>query len=182
MPLDSDIPNADTNLSVEFYTCEREIGKGQVFCRIQVPGDQLNVVDRPMREGDKQRFTRQWLHFQMKNSDAPIQGIRVDAWRADRPNDLSEVQLQELQILKFFVVEQVAMASDSQCQRIGMGGLGLRTAAQNYLREKTSNNNSSELEDTKRQLADLQATVAALMQKQTEEPVKRGPGRPPKED
>ncbi len=179
MPLDSDLPNADNNLSVEFYLCDREIGKGQTFVRVQVPGDQLNVVDRPMREGDKQRFTRQWLHFQMKNSDAPIQGIRVDEWRKDRPNDLSEVQLQELQILKFFVVEQVAMASDSQCQRIGMGGLGLRTAAQNYLREKSSLNSSTELDDTKRQLAELQATVAALMAAQTTE--KRGPGRPPKE-
>ena len=72
-------------------------------------------------------------------------------------------------------VEQLALASDAQLQRIGMGGVGLRERAKLYLNRKNRAESSAELEDTKRQLAELQAQMAALM----EDKPRRG--RPPKE-
>jgi hypothetical protein len=42
----------------------------------------------------------------------------------------------ELQILKFQTVEQVATASDSQVQKVGMGAAGLRELAKTFLNLK----------------------------------------------
>lgn len=179
MPLDSDIPNADERLSVEFHVNEKK-GKfyGQTYIRIVTPGDQLNIIDRPMREDDKQRFPRQWLYYQMKNNEIPVAGIPLQDWRAECPDDLSEMQMNELTILRFQVVEQIATASDAQLQRVGMGAVGLRAKAQAYLRDKRSNVAGKELEQTKAELAELKAQMAQLLASQAE---KRGPGRPPKE-
>jgi hypothetical protein len=82
-----------------------------------------------------------------------------------------------LVILKFVTVEQLALASDAQLQRIGMGGVGLRERAKMYLNRKNRVEATAELEDTKRQLAELQAQMAQLL---GSEPAKRR-GRPPKE-
>jgi hypothetical protein len=75
-------------------------------------------------------------------------------------------------------VEQLALASDAQLQRVGMGGIGLRDRARLYLNRKNRTEASAELEDTKKQLAELQAQMAALLSRD-EEPKRRG--RPPKE-
>jgi hypothetical protein len=80
-----------------------------------------------------------------------------------------------LNILKFVTVEQLALASDAQLQRVGMGGIGLRDRARLYLNRKNRNETNAELEDTKKQLAELQAQMASLL---NDEPKRRG--RPPK--
>jgi hypothetical protein len=81
-----------------------------------------------------------------------------------------------LAILKFVTVEQLALASDGQLQRVGMGGVGLRERARQYLNRKNRSDASAELEDTKKQLAALQAQMAQLLE---DAPKRRG--RPPKE-
>jgi hypothetical protein len=179
MPLDSDIQNADDRLHVEFYINDRDkTHKGKTFVRIAVPGDQTNVIDRPMRDSDATRFHRQWYHFQRKNAGEHIPGIRLEEWHAECPDDISESQLNELTILKFQVVEQIATASDSQLQRVAMGGIGLRSKAQAYMTTKRARMSNQELDETKRELAELKEQMAQLLAMQTE---KRGPGRPPKE-
>ena len=80
----------------------------------------------------------------------------------------------ELHIMKFQAVEQVATASDAQLQRIGMGATGLRNVAREFLNRKNSGAHQSELAETKKALADLQAQVAGILEQ-------RGPGRPRKE-
>ncbi len=64
MALDSDINNADSQLYVEFYNYEKDPYKGKPFVRIIVPGDKTTVIDQPVRDDHKERFPRQWLHFQ----------------------------------------------------------------------------------------------------------------------
>ena len=71
----------------------------------------------------------------------------------------------------------MATATDSQLQRIGMGGLSLRNKAQAFLRQRNAVAATSELAETRRELAEMKEQMAALMAAQTE---KRGPGRPPK--
>jgi len=61
-------------------------------------------------------------------------------------------------------------------QRVGMGGVGLRERARQYLNRKNRVESNAELEDTKRQLAELQAQMQAMMATESK---KRG--RPPKE-
>ena len=67
MPLDSDENGADSKLFVEFYEQERMPDRGKVYVRIMVPGDTTNIIDQPVRDDHKERFPRQWLHFQMQN-------------------------------------------------------------------------------------------------------------------
>ena len=81
----------------------------------------------------------------------------------------------ELQILKFQTVEQVATATDTQLQRIGMGAAVLRERARSYLAHKNQSESNSELAKTRSELEELKAQMAILM-------AQRKPGRPRKED
>ena len=175
MPLDSDISNADAHLHVEFYVYDKAPYKDMPFVRIMVPGDKTNIIEQPAREHHKERFIRQWLHFQSKNNDGQVIGTALDQWNKDKPSDFNEHQMAELQILKFQTVEQVATATDAQLQRIGMGAAGLRERARGYLNQKNQSESSTELAKTRSELDELKAQMASLMAQRT-------PGRPRKED
>lgn len=175
MALDSDISNADSHLHVEFYNFDKDPYKGQPFIRIMVPGDKTNIVEQPVREHHKERFTRQWLYFQMQNGDNQVIGTTLEQWNKDRPTELSDGQMAELQILKFRTVEQVATASDAQLQRVGMGGVGLRERARAYISVRNTSDSNLELSKTRSELNELKAQMAMLM-------AKKKPGRPRKED
>ena len=166
MALDSDVHNADSHLHVEFYVNDQKPYKDRPtpFVRIIVPGDKTNIVDQPVREDHKERFPRQWLHFQMQSGDGPVIGTLLQQWNTDDEENFSLHQMAELQILKFQTVEQVATASDSQLQRIGMGGAGLRERAKTYLTRKNQSANTSELEVTRRELNELKQQMAMLME------------------
>jgi hypothetical protein len=174
MALDSDVNNADSQLFVEFYVFDREPYKGKPFVRIMIPGDKTSINEQMVADHHKQRFPRQWLHFQMQNDDAPVIGTSLMQWNRDDPEEFNEMQLAELQILKFQTVEQLATASDAQIQKVGMGASGLRERARAYLNKKNQSKNSSELEETRSELAELKAQMAMLMDQ-------RKPGRPRKE-
>ena len=175
MPLDSDVNNADAQLHVEFYTKDSGANEGKTYVRIMAPGDKTNIIDQPCRDDHKERFPRQWLHFQMQSGDGPVIGTPLKDWHQDRPEELTDNQLAELQILKFQTVEQVATASDSQLQRIGMGSAGLRERGRSYLLNKNQKVSSGELDKTRLELAELKAQMAMLLEQRT-------PGRPRKEN
>lgn len=176
MALDSDINNADAQLHVQFYIKDEEPYRGQTFVLIQSPGDKTNILDQPLRESHKARFPRQYLHFQIQQNEgqASTIGTPLTDWYKAAPEDITRDQVAELAILKFLTVEQLALASDSQLQRIGMGGIGLREKARMYLNRKNRQESSAELDETKAQLAALQAQMAELM-------TEKRRGRPPKE-
>ena len=177
MPLDSDVNNADSQLHVEFYEHKDEPYKGKPFVRIVVPGDKTNVIDQPVKEYHKSRFPRQWLYFQMKNSGDQVVGTMLEAWNQAQPLELTTGQMEELQILKFRTVEQVATASDAQLQRVGMGAVGIRERARTYLASKNQTQTNHELVKTQNELAELKAQMAQFMAGQTATsiPKKRGP-------
>lgn len=179
MPLDSDIANADAQLSVRFYEYEMEPYKGQPFIEIMTPGNQLNIIKRPVKDYDKRRFPQHWLAFQMQNAGDVVVGTPLKQWNDEQPDAFTIFQMQELQILKFQTVEQVAQASDSQLQRVGMGGPGMRERARAYLIGKHQRTTSFEHDQTKAELAELKAQMAEMMaQMQSQDAPKRGPGRP----
>jgi hypothetical protein len=178
LALDSDINNADSHLHVEFYVYDKEPYKEQPFVRIIVPGDKTSVVDQPVRDDHKQRFPRQWLHFQMQNNNAEVIGVPLKDWVRDDPENFNDMQMAELQIFKFQTVEQVATASDSQLQRIGMGAVGLREMARRYLSVKNQSSSQTEIEKMKQEHAEMKEQMAALLAQLSEKKV----GRPKKED
>jgi hypothetical protein len=175
MSLDSDVNNADSHLHVEFYENTKEPYVGVPFVVIMAPGDKTSIFDQPANEDHKIRFPRQWFHFQSKTNGAQYIGTPLRKWHEDEPSVLNEAQLIELEILRFQTVDQVATASDSQIQRVGMGGLGLRERARAYLNKKANNTASLELAETREELSELKAQIAILM-------AARKPGRPRKEE
>jgi hypothetical protein len=127
MAIESDIQGADTRLAVTFYkrsmkqereseVAGRPIFKEFDFVRICVPGDNLTEIDTYAQESHKQRFPRQWAHYQnqMAGQESVI-GTPIEEWTL-----ISRSQAEELKGIKFRTVEDVANCSDQQLQRIGM--------------------------------------------------------------
>lgn len=165
MALDSDINNADSQLHVTFYENDVDPYKGVTFVRIITPGDKTVVREQAVNDDHKKRFPQKWLSYSMKDEDATPIGTPLADWNKAQPEEFNDFQMAELQIYKFQTVEQLALASDSQLQRIGMGGVGLRERARQFLAAKNRSADAIELDNTKQQLAVLQAQMQDLINK-----------------
>ena len=127
MAIDSDTQGADARLAVQFYKksvkqdiasdeAGRPIFKEFDFVRIMIPGDNLTEIDTYAQESHKQRFPRQWAHYQNQVANhQDIVGTPIDQWP-----QITRSQADELRGLKFHTVESIADCSDQQLQRIGM--------------------------------------------------------------
>ena len=127
MAIDSDVQGADARLAVQFYKksvkqedasneAGRPIFKEFDFVRIMIPGDNLTEIDTYAQESHKQRFPRQWAHYQNQiGKHEDIVGTPLEQWP-----QVTRSQAEELRGLKFHTVESIADCSDQQLQRIGM--------------------------------------------------------------
>ena len=127
MAIESDVSGADARLAVQFYKkslkqdlasdeAGRPIFKEFDFVRIMIPGDNLTEIDTYAQESHKQRFPRQWAHYQNQvSSHQDIIGTPLEQWP-----QITRSQAEELRGLKFHTVEAIADCSDQQLQRIGM--------------------------------------------------------------
>lgn len=163
--------NPDSLLSVEIYWHEPEDvlkseAAGKVirlpkipYIRIQAAADHTAIMESPVQEHHKRRFPDKWLYFQIENNllegAAEIPGWKIEEW-----THLNPEQVRELKHLRFTVVEQLANASDAQCQRMGMGGPGLREAARLALRARMGAEMQVEMEKKDAEIAALKAADA----------------------
>jgi len=127
MAIESDVQNADSRLAVQFYKrsvkqdmasdeAGRPIFKEFDFVKIMIPGDNLTEIDTYAQESHKQRFPRQWAHYQNQVAGhQDIIGTPLEQWP-----QITRSQADELRGLKFHTVEAIADCSDQQLQRIGM--------------------------------------------------------------
>lgn len=142
----------------------RPIFREELYTQIFTPGNQFNIVDRPTREDDKQRFPRQWAAYQNAHSgDQREIGTPLSAWAF-----LNSAQVEELKYFKFFTVENIANASDSQIASMGMSGgiapTSLRERAKAFLGAAAG---TASVEHAASEKAALQARLDA-QQKQIE--------------
>ena len=175
MALPSDDMNADARLSVTFYkrsmkqedesiAAGRPIYKEFDFVRIIVPGDALTEIDTYASESHKQRFPRQWAHYQNQVGDhQDIVGTPLEQW-----TQITRSQAEELRGLKFPTVESIALCSDQQLQRIGMAaGMNphaFRDKAKAFLNLANqvgeTNQREAELEELRKKNAEADAKLA----------------------
>src|SRR5690349_10446920 len=88
----------------------------------------LNRICVPVRDDHKARFPKQWAMFEMSlGGGEQIVGTRLEQWPA-----ITRARAEELRAMKFYVVEQIAAASDAQIQGIGMDGIMLRQKARKF--------------------------------------------------
>lgn len=181
--------NPDSRLTVQFYTrAEKNNFRSEqegrpifddVDCvKIFVPGDKNNIIDTFVRDDHKQRFPLQWAHFQNKRSgDQRLVGkTPLSEWPRLTPG-----QAEELRALNFLAVEDIANASDSQLQRIGMiagtSPYKFREFAQRFLQlaeqdadavkadkriAEMETKHEAELQDMKAQMKAMQDQFAAM--------------------
>jgi hypothetical protein len=189
MAIESDVRGADENLYAEFYIkpvkqnfaseeAGRPIFADVVYVKIMTPSDQLTQIDTIAREDHKARFPRQWMHFQNKQAGVQqVVGTPVGEWP-----QLTASASEELRALKFFTVELIANANDSQLQKIGMiAGMSphsLRDKARAFLNLANDSAEEAKREaelkalrdenekiraETSKQLADMQEQMKALL-------------------
>jgi hypothetical protein len=168
---------ADRNLAVKFYfdavhnqekseTEGRAIFDQVVFIEKRVRGDRLNVVQRPMRDGEDRQFREAYRAFQ-NAEESVATGTPLKEWPS-----MTKALLEELKYLGFHTVEQLAEASDSVCSKFA----GLQTYKQkaaNFVRfakeaapiaalEKVAEDARNEKEVLSRQVQELAAANARM--------------------
>lgn len=144
----------------------RPIYREREFIMIQAPGDLLKCIKRPIREGDKRRFPRQWAAFKVDGDQQANVGTPLAQWPM-----VSRSQVEELAYFKVHTVEQLAGIADNLTQKF-MGIQQLKQAAKDWLGRAE---NSKEIvglrnENTRmaQQITELQAAMAehkALLEK-----------------
>jgi hypothetical protein len=130
----------DENLLVKFYfdavkddmaTAKegRPIFKEMEMVDIRIPGSRDNIVVRPVREKDKQRFPRHYAAFKQRmESSEKLVGTPLDQWPL-----LTKSQVEELKFFNIRTVEHLAGAPDSTGQKF-MGFNSMKQKAADFIK------------------------------------------------
>lgn len=148
------------------------------FVQILVPGQNLDIPDRPVQDEDKSRWPDQWKAFVNKSN--PVEkGTPIEEWPA-----LDVSQVAQLKAINVFTVEQLADLPDSGIQRIGPGGRSLQNKAKAYIESAKGDSDmyaaieeNDKLKEELSLLKDELKEVKALVERQQ---IKKKRGRPRK--
>lgn len=146
----------------------RPIFKDVAFIRKMAPGDANNIVERVAKDFDKKQFPRQWAEYEATNKSGEVIGTPLEQWP-----QITRAQVKELKYLECHTVEQLSEMSDGNLLKMGAGFRPLRDSARKWLDGLNAAKVDEEKEALKKQVAELSETVAEI---------KRGPGRPKKDE
>lgn len=155
----------------------KPVHEGRDYVKIQHPGETLNVVDRPVLEGDQHRWPRQWQQYQIGVRQIP-DGVPISLLFPARP----EVETM-LRGYNIHTVEQLAGLSGEAISTVGMGAQEWVNAAQRYMERANKGVNHHQFEEAlakkDQQIAALTrqvAEVTALVQQQhRSQPMQQNP-------
>lgn len=172
----SDSNNPDSRLNVKFYQRAisnefksilegRPIMEMADFIIIEVPGDNLTVIDTFAVDEHKKRFPVQWARYQNEKTDGDIEGTLLHDWPI-----LNSAVAAELKHFRFYTVEQIAAASDAQLNTLGMAAgmspLSLRDKAKAFLSSAKGSalvqQQADELRKRDEELSAIKAQLAEL--------------------
>lgn len=177
MQYQTDVNNPDSRLNVKFYQKAidneyksalegRPIMEMADFVIIEVPGNNLTVIDTFASKEHKDRFPVQYARYMNEKIDGDIEGTLLHDWPV-----LNAAVAAELKHFKFYTVEQIATASDAQLNTLGMAAgmspLSLRDKAKAYLSSAKDSAYSQQLaEKSSKQdemIARMEAQIAELV-------------------
>ena len=117
--------------SAESAKAGRPVFKDVEWVDIRIPGNRDNVVCRPAREKDKQRFPRHYAAFQQRiaGKEEKIVGTPLSAWPYE---GLTPARVKELDFFNIRTVEQLASTSDNSGAKLP-GFQAMKQAAKLYL-------------------------------------------------
>ena len=153
----------------------RPMFRDVAYVQILVPGNNKDIMDRAVKEEDKQRWPRQWAAYQ-NGQEQVLEGTPLGEWPLMRP-----AQIAQLNAVNIRTVEQIADASDAAMQGIGMGARELQAKAKAYLASAKDSKGAEALQD---EVVTLKAEVERLTAENAElqKNQKKSPGRPPKNE
>ena len=99
----------------------------QIFVRIHPPGERLNIIDRPVQESDKRRFSHQWNSFLQNKTQVP-EGTPIDLLFPNNP-----ATADSLKGMGVYTIQQCASLSANAIENVGMGGREWVNMAVQYL-------------------------------------------------
>lgn len=133
----------DSQLVVLFYTrsvfnAALSQAKGarqyenQTWVKMHPPGEKLNIIDRPVQEGDKVRFPQHWNMFLQNKQQIP-DGTPIDLLFPNNP-----ATADNLRAFGIHTIQQCAKISAHAVDSIGMGATDWKNMAIKYLENATS--------------------------------------------
>lgn len=128
-------------------------GRPVDMVRIIIPGDKHNIVERRVKESDKEKYAREYEAFR-KMEDYQPDGTLLQNWPL-----LSRSQVEDLKYSNIFTVEQLSEVPDNMLSSLGLGGRLLRKHAKAFLETAATGAVSSKLVSEN---AHLQSTVDQL--------------------
>lgn len=164
----------DNNLLVMFYNKSvpnalksreqgRQINENKLYIKIQHPGETSTVIDRPMKEEDKQRFRDQWSKFVHNRTQVP-EGTPIDLLFPNYP-----AVADNLRGMGVFTIEQCAELSAHAIDNIGRGAQEYVNRAKKYLDSANKGQNfhklQAELDEEKAKNRRLEADMAKLLER-----------------
>lgn len=113
----------------------RPIYRDVEWIDIRIPGNRDNVVTRPARPGDRQRFPQHYAAFKQRiGTEQQEVGTPLSAWPW---HGMTRARVEELKYFNVRTVEQLAALADSSGQQI-MGFHAMKQAAGAYLEAQKS--------------------------------------------
>jgi hypothetical protein len=128
---------------------------------IKIFNSKDNVIDRPLRDSDKQRWPGAYAAWKQTGESQPgSSGMRLEFWP-----QMTRAQVEEYRFFKVFTVEQLAELPDSTVQKI-MGAPKLKQLAKLYIEaargEAPFIRMQTELDKRDGQIAELTSEVKRL--------------------
>lgn len=177
------------NLPVENKVKSREAGhpvfEDVEMVEIFIPGDAKSQPCHKVRPHHIKRWEREYASF--KNGHAQkLNGTPLEQWPG-----LSAAQIATFHACNIRTVQDIIGLNDSQLSSLGMGAREIQARATAWLEQATGSavaerlaaenaRKDEEMAELRRQMAELQAAVAANSDEGG--PTRRGPGRPPKSE
>jgi hypothetical protein len=173
----------DKKLAVKFYKKAihqkfesekegRQIYKDVDYVKIRVPGDKFSVVDKPVTDKEKERFSIQWENYQ--NKQAAIQeGTPIDMLPGISPAIAETYRANHIE-----TIEQLSGVSEQAIKRLGMGARDLVNKAKKFLEgDSYSKRLENEIDILKKEIEELKKRGATVVNGSVE---RKKPGPKPK--
>lgn len=105
----------------------RRITENQIFIKIQHPGENYNIIERPVKDEDKYRYRDMWQKFLMNRQQIP-EGTPIDLLFPNNP-----AFAENLRGAGVHTIEQCAELSAIAIENVGRGGQECVNRAKQYL-------------------------------------------------
>lgn len=131
-----------------------------------------------------QKFRRMYELFK-EGKELPVDGTPL----AMLPHLFSPAEIANCKSLHVLSLESLATANEETIARLGMGGREMKNRAQEAVKHANTGSGEAlkvsalqaENADLKTRVTDLEHVIRDLQSQMADNPVRRGPGRPPKE-